>query len=161
MYPTTRPFKVNARLFWTKVRKTDYCWFWTGPTNVGGYGIQGQKGLAHRISWELTRGPIPTDRDKCFVLHTCDNRRCVNPNHLYLGSKKENGRDTVVRDRYPNRKGENSSQAKLTEADALAIRARFLNGASGSALAREFGVSTGTIYDIGKRKTWTHVGEAG
>lgn len=156
-YPKTRPFKVNARLFWAKVRRTDYCWFWTGQTNIGGYGAHGKGGLAHRISWELTRGPIPESRDKCFVLHTCDNRRCVNPNHLYLGSKKENGIDSSIRQRYPDRKGESAARAKLTTQQVLAIRARCVAGENKSAIARDYGVTNTHVCGIASRKAWAHV----
>jgi hypothetical protein len=140
-YPKIRQHKINARLFWAKVRRTDFCWFWTGQTNRGGYGVH-CKSVAHRIGWELTRGPIPMDKDKCFVLHTCDNRRCVNPNHLYLGSKKENGRDSSVRKRYEHRRGESATRSKLTEAQVLEIRRLCaIPGANKSEVARQFGIT--------------------
>jgi len=79
--------------FWAKVRKTKKCWLWTAATNEKGYGIFGVRKFtdkAPRISWRLTRGPIP---EKLFVLHHCDNPLCVNPDHLFLGTNNDNVRD--------------------------------------------------------------------
>lgn len=155
-YPKIRSQKANPRLYWAKVRKTDYCWFWTGETQIGGYGTHGGL-LAHRVAWTLTRGEIPTDRERCFVLHKCDNRRCVNPQHLYLGSKLDNGRDTRVRKRYPNRKGEASSRAKLKTSDVLAIRQLCADGMAKTEIGRRFKISPTMVRSIEVRKAWAHV----
>ena len=78
-----------------KFVKTDGCWEWTAGMSHG-YGAIGQDGymmLAHRVSWVLYRGPIP---DGMLVLHKCNNRSCVNPDHLYVGDYSDNMRDTVM-----------------------------------------------------------------
>lgn len=79
--------------FWAKVSKSDGCWEWTGFVSPLGYGKikdAGKQLLASRVSYELNVGPIP---DGLCVLHECDNRKCVRPEHLFLGTKGDNNRD--------------------------------------------------------------------
>lgn len=90
--------------FWDKVNKTDDCWNWTGAVINSGYGtffiakVNGvsRLKLAHRVAWELANGPIP---EGLFVLHRCDNRRCVRPDHLFLGTAKDNTHDAMRKGR--------------------------------------------------------------
>jgi hypothetical protein len=70
------------------------CWEWTGPVNDSGYGRVGGKARAHRTSYEMHKGPVPPG---LFVLHTCDNKTCVNPSHLYVGTKSDNAKDAWAR----------------------------------------------------------------
>ena len=86
-----------ADRYWAKVDKTGSCWLWTGSLNSSGYGLFGAKAtrpvklaLAHRYGWELCRGPIP---DGMLVLHSCDTPACVRPDHLSLGTNRDNMRD--------------------------------------------------------------------
>ena len=93
--------------FWRKVRKTDECWEWQGLKNAYGYGVitasgrQGKMWFAHRYSWVLHNGPIPENASYhgSVIRHSCDNRSCVNPEHLLLGTQKDNVADMDSRGR--------------------------------------------------------------
>jgi len=141
--------------FWAKVEKGkgDECWEWMGWKQNRGYG-QVTRGcklvLTHRYSWQLAYGAIP--EDKC-VLHKCDNRACVRPDHLFLGTLADNARDAAEKGRMS--RGEERPCAKLSEEEVLEIRKRF---ASGKFLQRElgleFGVNQPTIGEIVRGDTW-------
>lgn len=96
-----QPVAIKDR-FWSKVNKTDTCWLWTARTNNWGYGAICAGGMnngwlrAHRVAWELTNGPIPKG---AYVLHKCDVPACVNPDHLWLGSLKDNTQDMMRKGR--------------------------------------------------------------
>lgn len=86
--------------FWANVAKADGCWLWSASATPNGYG-QFRLGRlmvsAHRVAWLMTYGPVPAD---LCVLHRCDVRRCVRPDHLFLGTTGDNNRDTVAKGRY-------------------------------------------------------------
>lgn len=87
-----------------RTKKTDACWEWIGCTTSYGYGHvtnAGKRYAAHRLAYELHRGPIP---DGILVCHTCDNRKCVRPDHLFLGTHKDNASDSVAKGRHWSRK---------------------------------------------------------
>lgn len=144
--------------FWNKVKKTRSCWLWTGAQFSDGYGqvtLNKRLHRAHRISYLLTFGVLP---DNQYVLHTCDVKVCVKPAHLYLGDAADNARDREARGRGRNAKGEQHGNAKLTEAEVLEIRRRYIPYiVSQRTLAEEFGVVHSQISDIVNRKKWTHV----
>lgn len=147
--------------FWAKVSITPdiECWYWNGKIDIGGYakisaGRKSQGELfAHRVSWELHHSPIP---DGLKVLHTCDNRQCTNPHHLFLGTNADNSKDMVIKDRQA--RGERHWFARLTENDVLLLRKMW---ESGGYLQRElgvmFGVSSEHVRAIIARKVWKYL----
>ena len=149
--------------FWKYVNKTADCWLWTGAKTYGGYGVINSGGRdgkiirAHRLSWELHNGPFPAELDVC---HKCDNPSCVRPDHLFLGTAKDNVADMVHKGRARGGapRGSLHPQAKLTEAQVVDIRARHTAGAASQRqLAREYGVDRRAIHQVVYRKTWIHV----
>lgn len=140
--------------FFSKVKKSDGCWMWTGVT-YDGYGYTSFRGKsigAHRLSWIFANGSIPAGK---WVLHKCDVRNCVNPEHLYLGDIYQNNADTKERDGYA--RGVDCGQAKLTEAQVKEIFLRTRNGESCVAVAKDYGTSRANASRIKRGKQWTHV----
>jgi hypothetical protein len=148
--------------FWGKVFKTETCWIWMAcclPTGYGKFGIgskkDGSRGTigAHRMAWMLEYGEIP---DGMWVLHRCDHPWCVRPNHLWLGTVKDNMRDASEkgRVRIPHYRGEKNHKAKLTVADVITIRK---SSARTSKLVRAFGISDVQVNNIRSRRSWSHV----
>jgi HNH endonuclease len=138
------------------------CWVFTGFCLKNGYGrIKGsgqQVILAHRASWEVFRGTIP---DGLLVLHHCDNRPCVNPDHLFLGTVWDNTHDMLAkgRDRHPkeqpSKQGELHHNARLTEAQVLEIRQR--KKEPRRVLAEEFGLNRRYVSTLIRGQSWRHL----
>ena len=108
--------------------------------------------LAHRLSWEMAYGSIP---EGMCVCHRCDVRNCVNPEHLFLGTRADNNRDMVAKGRHT--RGEGRSSAKLKEFHIPFIRSAKSNGMETNELAWCFGVSRTAIDNVVNGKTWRHV----
>lgn len=151
----SRPEIPIEKRFWAKVLKAspDECWLWVGAVSATGYGAIGlnrsTRALsAHRVAWELHNGPIPEGK---FILHSCDNRRCVNPAHLRPGSQRENVADMHSRGRARSPVGERNIHAKLTWSQARAIRSEAGDRCD---IAARYGVSRATVGLIKQGKIW-------
>lgn len=130
------------------------CWEWIGTLHTTGYGIirdNHKDLLAHRLAFVYYTG----NTDGFCVCHTCDNRKCVNPNHLFLGSREDNNNDRDVKGRGP--RGERNWCAKLAPSDIPIIRKLHAAGATQIELAKRFGVSQGAISGVVNRTTWVHI----
>lgn len=140
--------------FWNKVQKTDGCWLWNGSLSPKGYGVhwvgKGHK-RAHRYSFELATGIDPGTR---VIMHKCDNRRCVNPAHLQLGTQTENVADMDRKRRRNAPRGEGHGQARITAAQARAIRT---DPRSACAIAADYPIGKSGIEAIKAGRTWRHV----
>lgn len=142
--------------FFRFFEKSNGCWNWKGYKDACGYGRIAAKGgpiRAHRVSYEIHHGPIPEGK---YVLHTCDNPACVNPDHLYAGTHLENMADKVNRGRAftGDHKGEKHPQAKLKEIDVPTIRT---SPESNQTLAKRYGISPSAIGLVKRRRTWSHI----
>ena len=166
---------TTEQRFWNKVRKTSTCWIWTASKRDKGYGAfsytkDGKmvQDRAHRYSWEIHRRSIP---EGLCVLHNCpggDNPSCVNPAHLFLGTKGQNNEDMVRKGRYNKartpvadgskyERGEQHHGATLTAEIVRAIRSARESGQSFGFLSKQYGLSIGHVFRIVTRKAWAHV----
>ncbi len=168
-----RIYKDRVAAFWHFVDKSQHpqdCWLWTGSKLADGYGrikFQGQAIKAHRLSWILHFGEIP---DGLLVCHRCDNRLCVNPEHLFLGTSAENMADMVAKKRnifgdnhwtrqHPERlkRGIEHHKTKLTPDEIRQIRSLFQSGVCRNKIAASFGINWSTVDRIVNKKLWKHI----
>lgn len=160
--------------FWSNVAFTanpNVCWEWTGmlskPEPYGRFSLKGKKYSSHRLSYFLSNKEDPKE---LLVLHKCDNHKCVNPNHLFLGTNADNMVDKIKKGRlkaFPKgqkrkdsekRPGTLNHMAKLTEINVLDIRDSYSKGEKRRfELAKEYKVSEKLIANIVNRKTWIHI----
>ena len=147
---TQPPIPLTVR-FWKHVDTTGSCWVWTAA-RTNGYGAigttPGRTEPAHRVSWEIHYGPIPRGM---HVLHQCDNRACVRPDHLFLGTNADNIADRVEK----RRRG--GGVRKLTADDVREIRRLAAEGVPQAQLVKTFGVAPSVISQIVTWKAWKHV----
>ncbi len=142
------------------------CWIWAGRRNIDGYGIihvGNGKGATHRVSWELHNGPIP---DNLCILHKCDNPPCINPDHLWIGTHRDNIEDCIAKGRRGTcanggQKGENNPSAKLNEEQVAQIKFLLEEGQLTQAeIGGMFGVSRDAVNNIKLGRKWAHVKSA-
>ena len=138
--------------------RDDDCWGWTGGLVKDGYASfswDGKRHLAHRLSYEVHKGPIP--KGKC-VCHTCDNPWCCKPDHLWVGTEQENQDDMYRKGRDPLRFGENNPGAVLNEDKVREIKRLLAEGRhKQTEIGAMFRVSKGAIWDIKHGKNWNWV----
>lgn len=145
--------------FWSKVDKSGECWIWAASLDEHGYGqfrLNGRTQKATRVAHDLFKFPVPRD---LHVLHNCDNPACVRPEHLFLGTQKENGEDMQKKKRSPW--GERNGLAKLSAQQVLEIRETLEanKGIRGiqTRLAERFGVGQDQISRIASGKRWSQL----
>lgn len=148
--------KPIADRFWPKVKVglPDECWEWMGKKSKKGQGIfRGNKDVGSaRTAYRLAYGDIP---DGLWVLHKCDNPPCCNPNHLFLGTQKDNMHDCSVKGRIS--RGEKRYNAKLNTKDVINIRTQYNDGFTMREISRTYRVANSTIFNIIHKKSWKHV----
>jgi hypothetical protein len=153
---------VLARLTAKGLRSDSGCLEYTGPLSTTGYGkmvVDGKVRTVHRLAWETHRGTIP---DGMCVCHHCDNRRCMEPTHLFIGTHADNAADRSRKGRSSRKphlnpaRGERVGLAKLTTNDVVKIR-RLRGVVTGQRMAALFGVSDSTISAVLRRHVWKHV----
>ena len=159
----TQLISFEAHKYWARVDAgpAEVCWEWQGPiSHKGGYAVavhHSKRLGAHRLSWILTRGPIPPG---LVIRHTCDNPKCCNPNHLELGTHYDNVQDMITRGRrvVTSAKGMRNCKAKLTDSEVIRIRAEYAEGGTSTIkLAKKYGVSQGLISQIVLNRIWKHI----
>lgn len=149
--------------FWKKVELIPEhpCWEWVASKDTNGYGQIGLTRLrknitAHRLSWEIWSG---ASAGKMCVLHTCDNPGCVRPNHLFLGTQKDNANDRSKKKRGNSPRGSSHVRAKIDEQKVIYFRKLYKSGVRFSEIAKQSGLSDGSVYRMLIGESWAHVSE--
>jgi hypothetical protein len=130
---------------------SDGCWEWQRSLFKLGYAcakVGGKTMKAHRLSWEFYRGPIP---DGMIICHHCDNRKCINPDHLFIGTTQDNVDDKMRKGRFVTTPGEKNGYAKLTAEQVRAIRA---DSRAQHRIAADYGISQSNVSVIKQGKAW-------
>jgi hypothetical protein len=140
------------------VIRNENCWGWNGKLHKGGYAVmifgEEHKQIgAHRVSYMIHKGEIPI---KTLVCHTCDNRSCTNPEHLFLGTHKDNTQDMIKKGRENRLKGSKNKSSRLSEKDVENIRKMLDAKVKLTLIAELYKVHISTISDIKLKKTWKH-----
>jgi hypothetical protein len=134
------------------------CWIFCGNKDKDGYGIfthgRGKQLRAHRASYEFHKKQDATGK---LVCHSCDNPSCINPDHLFLGSPKDNTQDMIKKGRKASCQGSEHPFAKLNEVDILFIKQERSFGKKLKDIANDYGITFQTVSDICRGKTWKHM----
>ena len=148
--------------FWKKVNKLETgkcCWEWSACLNNKGYGefkVNSKDIRAHRFSFQLHYNRLI--QEGMCILHSCDNRKCVNPSHLSEGTNQDNTTDMINKGRGNKAKGERNGTSKLTETQVLEIREKYSQGGTTQQkLGEEYGVNRSLIGAIVRYELWTHI----
>lgn len=165
----SRPSLAILDRFWANVNKDGPvvmaelgpCWQWIGRVGQSGYGLfqigRHTRLTAHRFAWELANGPVPAGLLAC---HKCDNRRCINQNHIFIGTHKDNSQDMSRKGRtwrhtHPeSHEGESGGNNKLTAAQVTTIRRRLAAGESHISISRDYPVGYTQIGNIARGEAW-------
>jgi len=156
--------RAKKRFYANADTSVDGCWIWKGQINDRGYGIffaNGKDKKAHRVSYEMHVGPIP---EGLMVCHSCDNRPCVRPSHLFAGTAKDNSQDMARKGRsakggYCRMPGNKNPASKINYDDVQEIRRLYESAYEPTQkdLADQFGISQSQINRIIKREHWQHI----
>lgn len=145
--------KIHAKeQFESHFERTEGCWIWQGNINVGGYGKFGSRSAASRLAYQYYKGEIPKGLQVC---HSCDNRLCVNPDHLWLGTIGDNMRDKTEKNRQA--KGSKIGSSILNEDQVLQIRKMRIAGHEYQSIADEFQIQWDLARKVCKNVVWKHV----
>jgi hypothetical protein len=147
---------ILKKRFISKVDKSSDCWNWVAhchkTTGYGRFGYKGKPIGAHRASYMLYKGSIPKGMS---VLHKCNNRKCVNPSHLYIGNHKDNAKDSIAAGTIA--RGERHGKSKLCREDIVNIREFKKEGMYHKDIAKIYKVRTSTVTRIVNNQRWQHV----
>lgn len=154
--------KQTPESFWARVKKTKGCWEWQGACNNTGYGTvawHSKTYTAHRVAAWLcglvdSLAAPKSHREETHVLHKCDNRKCCNPDHFFLGSYSDNQKDAYKKSRRAQPRGAAHVNAKLTTRQAAAIRRAYEKGQTQMKLAETYGVSQRAISLVVRGETY-------
>lgn len=152
---------IVEKRFWEKARIVDGCWIWTGarkrgvgPQSYGNFKLEKRLTVrAHRLAFALGKGRSP---GALCVCHRCDTPACVNPDHLFLGTHKDNSDDKIAkgRTRHADASGEKNPGAKLTLGQVQEIRGLILGGETNVSIAARFGVTHQLVSRIRRGRSW-------
>lgn len=150
----------DSKRFWAKVDKTNSCWNWTAAKGAKGYGrfkLNGKLVSPHAISYQIHNDDYDSTKDVC---HKCDNPSCINPEHLFLGTRTQNVLDSIQKGRWNGNptKGADHPSSKLTDKDVMLIKAILkYSDLNVVQIAKMFSVSLTTIKNIRSKKRWSHI----
>jgi len=146
----SRIVEPSVKFFDYVIKQDAGCWNWIGHVHHTGYGMY-RSNLAHRFSYTMQNGSIP---DGLWVLHKCDNRKCVNPSHLFLGTPQDNIDDMMAKGRGNKARGEAVGNSRLSAVDIVAIRN---DVRTQKQIAGDYGISCSTVQAIKAKRIWAHV----